>query len=429
MNRTKGKQPARIVFVSTFATDVKGAKARAAILRTGTFQYKGRKLSFTTARLNRIVKNFERFNRAEEIPLDYDHGTAIGTSVEARKAAGWLVALSVEPDPDRKGQSILWGDFKVNPPAKEYVENGEYRFLSAEIDENYMHPEAQEDVGDYLQAIALTNRPFVENLPGMVLMTKAAAELAAEVGIEVEETAGEGRAARGSDSPHAGARADGEGEGLMKINLTQFGGPAEGTEEDVQKILASHKASLTDAEAKAKAASDRAEKAEAEAKTLLAKAGETDEAKKALLTRIASLEQDKSEREFDRMFDAAKVDPAGARVVESERKFLKTAYLSHVAAGTVPEFEKYLGEKPRILATRPSGSDGSGSGNNNPSSAEAKFMAAVGEKLSKDSKITFTQAASQVARENPSLSEAYTAEQKAKVGPMHGGSTPSGEVV
>lgn len=395
-----GARERSIFFVSVFAADMKGTIAKAAILRTGTWRYKGDLWKVDVPFLEKVVANFTRFKRADELALDYEHLSTDdpalrGDEAADRRAAGWTQKLELEDKGN--GKAILWAFFRLVGDGLKWVRSGEYRYCSVELDPDYFHPEADAMVGPYLEAVGITNRPFVERLPGMVLLSKRVKEM-----FEANEES----AARGSDSPFTGARADMKGDG-MKLNLTKYGGPAEGTEEDLEKILAANTAKAAKAEADAKKATD-------DAKAAAENAGKSDEESKKLLSRIDTLEKETNEREFERIFKASKAD---GRSIDAEKDSMLLIFSAHVAAKTVAKFEEYATKvKPKVLATGPTGSGGHGAPEKKET-ATKKFMARAKELQAARADKSFANAAMDAEVENPTLAQQCRDEQTIN-GPM-----------
>ena len=178
----------RIFFVSAIPEFGDGTRARVAIVRTGTFRYRGKDITLTVKDFEDMAKNLREY-RAGELAFDYDHGTAVGETIDERMAAGWKpkdAPLEIEKYADQEG-GILWSVVDLTPRAADYARNKEIRFCSAEFSKHYFHPEAKKDVGTYLHAVALTNRPFQEKLPGLVLMSEQAAALCEAMRSEASE--------------------------------------------------------------------------------------------------------------------------------------------------------------------------------------------------------------------------------------------------
>jgi phage I-like protein len=162
-------------FISMFADGFKGRLAKAEILRTSPadgWLYRGKRLVVTERDLERIVANWKAYPR--DIPLDYEHGSGLDGPVGSAIAAGWLRDLELERHADGSG-AVLWGTFELTQRAAEWVAGGEYRLTSSEFVLDYIHPAVGKPIGMYLCAVGLTNRPFIDGLQPMTMMSEAAA--------------------------------------------------------------------------------------------------------------------------------------------------------------------------------------------------------------------------------------------------------------
>jgi hypothetical protein len=180
-NRTDGDNEMterRLTYVSQAPVLLGEKKARGEILRTGSWVYKGEPMDITKEKLAQAEANFRAHKR--DVMLDYDHGSRVGKTPEERKRAADLLDVQVVENAD--GSTSLFGDFAPTPEAEKYIENREYKYLSAEFDEDYFHPEDKNQIGMYLQAVALTNRPFIEGMAPMVLMSEGAQKVLDEGG-------------------------------------------------------------------------------------------------------------------------------------------------------------------------------------------------------------------------------------------------------
>lgn len=139
------------------------------ILRTGTWAHpEYGKFSVTETTLDRMVKNFNDDQMAGKIPVDYDHGTDLTEgNPEEGKAAGWIQKLV------REGKK-LFAVVKWTPAAVRYIQNEEYKFTSPTYIDSFFHPEREKNVGTYLKAVALTNRPFIKGMDPVALSERAA---------------------------------------------------------------------------------------------------------------------------------------------------------------------------------------------------------------------------------------------------------------
>lgn len=103
--------------------------------------------------LEQIVSNFKS-SEANEIVADYEHATLYA---EKAPASGWIKELRVK---DNSLQAkIEWLD-----KAKESIKSGEYKYLSPVINPHTIDQVSGDDIGWSLHSVALTNKPFFEEL-------------------------------------------------------------------------------------------------------------------------------------------------------------------------------------------------------------------------------------------------------------------------
>ena len=125
------------------------------------FEQAGQKFTITEQDLEEMRKNLAE----REIPIDYDH---LSASAHAQppgwaKAAGWL-ARPDKIEQFTEGRKLFWGWARYTPAMLAMVKDQEYRYCSVDFrwkDKN----ERGENVGTYLHAVAMTNRPFLKDLP------------------------------------------------------------------------------------------------------------------------------------------------------------------------------------------------------------------------------------------------------------------------
>jgi len=133
------------------------------ILKTGDFHHQRYgKFSVTPEVMDRMIANFPGPDR---IPLDYNHGS-LNPDPEKSRAAGWVDNIYKEDD--GLGGKRLMAKVRFTEKAKEFVGNGEFRYISPEFTFNRTNQETGAQQGPTLLAAALTNRPF---LPAMAPIT------------------------------------------------------------------------------------------------------------------------------------------------------------------------------------------------------------------------------------------------------------------
>ena len=131
------------------------------VLRTGEFDYHGRRLSITADVLDEMVENFKG---PGVLPVDYNHGSGMAFDPESGKAAGWIEKLF------RKGKDELWCSVEWTDQGAAYIEAGEYRYTSAEFQIDATSTEEPfAKIGAVLHAVALCNQPFVEGMAPVML--------------------------------------------------------------------------------------------------------------------------------------------------------------------------------------------------------------------------------------------------------------------
>lgn len=189
-NPSPGPVPPR--FVVTLAADATPeGLIRVPLAITGKWVRGATSFSITREDLASIVRNF-RGRQNGEVNVDYDHASempevAAGGPVpsagrivrlDAPEAASGLGARDSEladtahlrggpesPVPSRESRFVLYGWFEPTPRARELVRNREYRFISPAIEWGAKNKRTGKSQGTTLTSVALTNRPFLEELP------------------------------------------------------------------------------------------------------------------------------------------------------------------------------------------------------------------------------------------------------------------------
>jgi len=129
--------------------------------------YKGKqKFSITEADVAAMTANFKKRGNSEVV-IDYEHASedpevARGGPVPA---AGWIVHINQAPD----ANGVVWGKAKFNARARDMIATGEYRYGSPALSWGYRDKNNGEQQGLTLTSFALTNRPFLEEMPAIRL--------------------------------------------------------------------------------------------------------------------------------------------------------------------------------------------------------------------------------------------------------------------
>jgi hypothetical protein len=158
------------------------APVRVPLAVTGKWMRGTAPFSISLRDLEEIVRNF-RERQNGEINVDYDHASempevAAGGPVPS---AGRIVRLDdpqpvgagLRPAPTRNGRYILWGWFEPTERARALLKNREYRYISPAIDWAARSKLSGRPQGTTLTSVALTNRPFLEELPQIRLSDPA----------------------------------------------------------------------------------------------------------------------------------------------------------------------------------------------------------------------------------------------------------------
>src|SRR2546425_9589877 len=132
------------------------------IALTGTWVKSGRTFSITKGDLADMVRNFER-RKNDQVVVDYEHASEMPEVARGGPvlAAGWIHRLSANGE--------LKALIEWTPQAEEMIRSGQYRFFSPAIDWGARDKESGDPQGATLTSGALTNHPFLEDLPPIVL--------------------------------------------------------------------------------------------------------------------------------------------------------------------------------------------------------------------------------------------------------------------
>lgn len=128
----------------------------AQLLRVGEFAYLDRTLNFTKETLKQLKENFDKNIRGVALAVDYFH--------EAYdKAAGWIKSLEL-----RNNSNELWMEVEWTENAKKQILSKELRYISAELNENYIDKETKKNYGPVLYGAGLTNRPHINKMAAIL---------------------------------------------------------------------------------------------------------------------------------------------------------------------------------------------------------------------------------------------------------------------
>jgi phage I-like protein len=144
-------------------SEVADGLIKIALAYTGEFEREGKKFQITESDLAQIAANLA----GREAPVDYEHLSGTVVPPGWSKAAGWI-RKPAGIEPFTSGHKALWGWVELTPAALAMVKQKEYRYFSPEIHWNERDERGRE-IGTRLAAGALTNRPFLKDLPPIEL--------------------------------------------------------------------------------------------------------------------------------------------------------------------------------------------------------------------------------------------------------------------
>ena len=129
---------------------------------TGQWKRGGEGFEITSADLQRMAANFGK-RKNGEINIDYDHASEMPEVARGGPipSAGRIVKL--------RSNGALHALIEFTPRALELIRNREYRFVSPAIHYQAQDKATGEIQGATLTSLALTNRPFLEELPPIKL--------------------------------------------------------------------------------------------------------------------------------------------------------------------------------------------------------------------------------------------------------------------
>lgn len=134
------------------------------VAKVGTFNHKiYGKIEITTGDLQTMLENFNgNARRLSEdgkpiLQFDYSHASE-------QKAAGWIKGLELSEDGNALFATVDW-----TPPAKEAIQNKEWKFSSPTIERNYTDAETGKVYDVVLTGAALTNIPFLKGMKEVAL--------------------------------------------------------------------------------------------------------------------------------------------------------------------------------------------------------------------------------------------------------------------
>ncbi len=184
-------------FIITLGALTDGASTLIPILVTGSWVKGGREIDFGKEDLEQAVANFEKL-ASSDLNVDYDHACedlkrAAG---DATPSAGRITRLCPPerftiPSGPRKGEEVwmLKGAYQPTDRARQLIRNREYRYVSAAFAKEYPDRASGESQGLTLTSVALTNQPFLDELPE-IWLSVAQVPLSGPAAVSQGRTAG-----------------------------------------------------------------------------------------------------------------------------------------------------------------------------------------------------------------------------------------------
>jgi len=124
------------------------------LIRYGEFDHPVHgKITIDKRKIGNFVKNFKNNVRGQMLDVNFAHRR---DNSKGEKAAGWFSDLSARADG-------LWGKVSWTPTAQQEIQDGEWKYMSVEYEDEWCSPEGG-CFDDVLMGAALTNRPFIKEL-------------------------------------------------------------------------------------------------------------------------------------------------------------------------------------------------------------------------------------------------------------------------
>jgi phage I-like protein len=392
-------------------------RVRIPLALAGTWVRGSQTFSITPQDLESIVRNF-RERQNGEINVDYDHASempevAAGGPIPS---AGRIVA--VDPPETSGRRTILWGWFEPTERARALIRNHEYRYISPAIDWGATHKRTGKPQGATLTSVALTNRPFLEEMPQIHLSDPAYRLVEEEVRSRESEVRRKkpgarskkqeaGRSSIAGDNGQ-GTTDDADGGGNEKSQIPDSRFETGGSMKKVKLSVADGKVRINHPDLTDEYYAEPEDLASALAELSSAPDATpdaADEPSEVPLEQAASVlseaeAQGKSIPAVE--FFRARVDQALEEAVRSGKILpRRRADWRRIALADFNTFTRLISEQPARIPLRPTGFSG-GIPENAP--AQVKFLA---EQRMRERGISYGQALSEIGREQPDLIHHY----------------------
>lgn len=302
------------------------------LFKTGTYHDpRYGKFDITPQMLLAMKKNFDEKARGIDLAVDYAHDSD-------KNAAAWIKSITLTDNNTKMFAEVEW-----TGSGKKALTDKEYRYISPDFSNNFVHNETKKEFGPTLNGAALTNRPVIKGMVPVVQLS--------EIEIEIE--------------PESEITNDNKGETMD---------PKDQKIAELEKMVADLKAKLEGKDMSAEMGDMKKQLEEYKAKELAAV-----EEKKCAEQKAA----------FDKLLSEGKV-------VEAQR----TPYMD----GDVVKFTELA--QPLKLSEKGHGGTGTTGGADDTTDAQDEILKLAQAKVATD-KITLSEAIRASLKENPKLAEKY----------------------
>lgn len=369
-------------------------KVRIPLAVTGTWVRGSNRFSITRDDLESIVRNF-RERQNGEINVDYDHASEMPEVAAGGPIPSAGRIVGIDPPEGEGRRTFLWGWFEPTERARALVKDREYRYISPAIDWGAKNKRTGKPQGATLTSVALTNRPFLEEMPQIRLSDPGYRLLEEEAGRqeqgagskEQEARSREQEAGEQSQIPDSGFKTGGS---MKKVQLSVADGKIKVNHPDLADEYYADPEDAARALAELNSAPDATPDAEANQVPMAQAASVMSEAE-ARGKSISAVEvfRARVEQALDDAVRSGKVLP---RRRDDWRR---------IALADFGAFSRLVSEQPARIPLQPVGFSGGVPEN---VQAQVKFMA---EQRMKERGVSYGQALTEIGREQPDLIHQY----------------------
>jgi phage I-like protein len=172
LNTLEHETTPRFLAALTAEAGTAPGRVRVPLAVTGTWVRGSSKFAITREDLESIVRNF-RERQNGEVNVDYDHASEMPEVAAGGPVPSAGRIVGIDPPEAMGRRMILWGWFEPTERARALLRNREYRYISPAIDWGAKNKRTGRPQGATLTSVALTNRPFLEEMPQIRLSDPA----------------------------------------------------------------------------------------------------------------------------------------------------------------------------------------------------------------------------------------------------------------